>query len=110
MPNTTFRLRYGHYEFLVMLFGLTNAPAVFMDLMNITLCKHQLYAKFSKCEFLLKQVHFLGHVISTEGIKVDPTNEICDEVLCYSITFHQTVKEKRRSLLGVISAIKALKS
>ena len=29
-----FRTRYGHSEFLVMLFGLTNAPAVFMDLMN----------------------------------------------------------------------------
>ena len=32
--KTAFRTRYGHYEFLVMLFGLTNAPAAFMDLMN----------------------------------------------------------------------------
>ena len=32
--KTAFRTRYGHYEFLVMAFGLTNAPAAFMDLMN----------------------------------------------------------------------------
>lgn len=34
IPKTAFRLRYGHYEFLVMSFGLTNAPGVFMDLIN----------------------------------------------------------------------------
>ncbi|GKD40304.1 putative reverse transcriptase domain-containing protein, partial [Tanacetum coccineum] len=34
IPKTTFRTRYGHYEFQVMSFGLTNAPAIFMDLMN----------------------------------------------------------------------------
>ena len=34
VPETAFRTRYGHYEFLVMSFGLTNAPAAFMDLMN----------------------------------------------------------------------------
>ena len=108
IPKTAFRTRYGHYEFLVMSFGLTNAPAVFMDLMNRvfrpyldrfvivfindilmysrseleherhlglvlhTLRQHQLYAKFSKCEFWLSRVGFLGHVISVEGIYVDP--------------------------------------
>lgn len=34
IPKTAFRTRYGHYEFLVMSFGLTNALAAFMDLMN----------------------------------------------------------------------------
>ena len=34
IPKTAFRTRYGHYEFLVVSFGLTNAPAAFMDLMN----------------------------------------------------------------------------
>jgi hypothetical protein len=33
---------------------------------------HQLYAKFSKCEFWLKEVQFLGHVLSAEGVAVDP--------------------------------------
>ena len=104
IPKTAFRTRYGHYEFLVMSFGLTNAPAAFMDLMNRVfkkyldecvivfiddiliysrseeehaehlrivleiLRKEKLYAKFSKCEFWLKEVQFLGHVISKEGI------------------------------------------
>ncbi|XP_050897475.1 uncharacterized protein LOC127104332 [Lathyrus oleraceus] len=34
VPKTAFRTRYGHYEFLVMSFGVTNSPAVFMDYMN----------------------------------------------------------------------------
>ena len=34
VPKTAFRTRYGHYEFLVMPFGFTNAPTAFMDLMN----------------------------------------------------------------------------
>ena len=34
IPKIAFRTRYGHYEFLVMSFGLTNAPAIFMDTMN----------------------------------------------------------------------------
>ncbi|KAL8089701.1 hypothetical protein AgCh_039255 [Apium graveolens] len=108
IPKTAFRTRYGHYEFLVMSFGLTNAPAAFMDLMNRIfkeyldkfiivfiddiliyskteedhaehlrtaleiLRKKKLYAKFSKCEFWLQEVQFLGHIVSNEGIKVDP--------------------------------------
>ncbi|GKE81826.1 retrotransposon protein, putative, ty3-gypsy subclass, partial [Tanacetum coccineum] len=34
LPKTAFRTRYGHFEFTVMPFGLANAPAIFMDLMN----------------------------------------------------------------------------
>nr|GFB21166.1 reverse transcriptase domain-containing protein [Tanacetum cinerariifolium] len=49
-------------------FGLTNAPAVFMDLMN----QEKLYAKFSKCEFWLDSVKFLGYVINSQGVHVDP--------------------------------------
>ncbi|GJV47354.1 reverse transcriptase domain-containing protein [Tanacetum coccineum] len=86
IPKTAFRTRYGHYEFQVMPFSLTNAPAVFMDLMNRNkqehaehlklilelLKKEQLYAKFSKCEFWIPKVQFLGHVIDSQGIHVDP--------------------------------------
>jgi hypothetical protein len=36
------------------------------------LISNQLYAKFSKCEFWLTEVTFLGHVISTGGVSVDP--------------------------------------
>ena len=37
-----------------------------------TLREKKLYAKLSKCEFWLKEVSFLGHIVSVEGIKVDP--------------------------------------
>jgi hypothetical protein len=93
-----------------MSFGLTNAPAHFMYLMNTVfmleldkfmvvfiddiliyskneedhadhlrvvhtrLCQHQLYAKFSKCEFWLHEVPFLRHVLSDGGIMEDPVD------------------------------------
>nr|GEZ19291.1 putative reverse transcriptase domain-containing protein [Tanacetum cinerariifolium] len=104
ISKTAFRARYGHYEFLVMSFGVTNAPTVFMDLMNRVckpyldkfvivfiddilrysknkqeheehlklilelLKKEQLYAKFSKCEFWIPKLQFLGHVIDSQGL------------------------------------------
>ncbi|GJU92648.1 hypothetical protein Tco_1317404 [Tanacetum coccineum] len=80
-------MRYGHFEFMVMPFGLTNAPAVFIDLMNRSKEEHEVYLqlilellekekmfkKFSKCEFWLQEVHFLRHVVNSEGINVDPS-------------------------------------
>ncbi|GKA19564.1 putative reverse transcriptase domain-containing protein [Tanacetum coccineum] len=112
IPKTTFRTRYRHFEFTIIPFGLTNAPIIFMDLMNIVcrpyldkfvimfidniliysktqeehvehlrlvlglLKKEKLYAKFSKCEFWLREVQFLGHVINGNGIHVDPTKSL----------------------------------
>jgi hypothetical protein len=108
VPKTAFTTRYGLYEFLVKLFGLTNALAYFMNMMNKVFMEYldqfvvvfiedilvyspneeihedhlrlvlqklrdnQLYAKFSKCDFWLKKVAFLGHIVTDCGIKVDP--------------------------------------
>ena len=37
---------------------------------------HQLYAKFEKCGFWLKEVQFLGHVVSSQGVSVDPSKVV----------------------------------
>ncbi|GJX06116.1 putative reverse transcriptase domain-containing protein [Tanacetum coccineum] len=44
-----------------------------LRLMLDLLRKEKLYAKFSKCEFWLQEVHFLGHVVNHDGIHVDPS-------------------------------------
>jgi hypothetical protein len=107
IPKMAFSTRYGLYEYLVMSFGLTNAPAYFMYLMNSVfmpeldkfvvvfiddilvyskneddhikhfhtvlqrLRDHRLYAKLSKCDFWLREIKFLGHTISQDGVSVD---------------------------------------
>ena len=99
---------YGHYDFVVMSFVLTNALMTFIDLMNRVfqnyldsfaiiliydilvysnnvgehmdhlrvvlqiLKEHQLFAKYSKCKLWLRSVAFHGHIISSEGIEVNP--------------------------------------
>lgn len=108
IPKTAFRTRYGHFEFTVLPFGLTNAPSAFMQMMHNVLRPYldkfvvvflddilvysrtegehlvhlrmvlnalreqQLHIKVSKCAFCMHEVDFLGHVISADGIKVDP--------------------------------------
>ncbi|GJV86966.1 putative nucleotidyltransferase, ribonuclease H [Tanacetum coccineum] len=79
IPKTMFRTRYGHFEFTIMPFGLTNAPEtreeheVHLGLILELLKGEKLYAKFSKCEFWLREVQFLGHVTNGGGIHVDPS-------------------------------------
>ncbi|GJU50933.1 putative reverse transcriptase domain-containing protein [Tanacetum coccineum] len=77
IPKTAFRTRYGHYEFQLIPFRLTNVPTSKEDheehlKLILELLKKELYAKFSKCEFWLLKVQFLGHMIDSEGIHVDP--------------------------------------
>ncbi|GJW51915.1 putative reverse transcriptase domain-containing protein [Tanacetum coccineum] len=67
IPKTAFRTRYGHYEF-----QSRNEHEWYLKLILRLLKKEELYAKFSKCEFWLSKVQFLGHVIDSEGIHVDP--------------------------------------
>nr|GEW91753.1 hypothetical protein [Tanacetum cinerariifolium] len=132
IPITAFRTRYGHFEFQVIPFGLTNMPAVFRDLMN-RVCKpylnkfvivfiddiliysknkedhekhlktilellknEKLYAKFSKCDFWLESVHFLSHVIDSDGVHVDPAK--VEVIQNWSVP---TTPTKLRQFLGL---------
>ncbi|GJT69340.1 putative reverse transcriptase domain-containing protein [Tanacetum coccineum] len=67
IPKTAFRTRYGHYEF-----QNKEEHEEHLKLILELLKKEELYAKFSKCEFWIPKVQFLGHVIDSKGIHVDP--------------------------------------
>ncbi|KAL0553751.1 hypothetical protein IC582_007655 [Cucumis melo] len=133
-----FRSRYGHYEFIVMSFGLTNALAIFMDLMNKefkdfldsfvivfiddiliyskteaeheehlhhvleTLRANKLYVKFSKCEFWLKKMTFLGHVVSNEGVVVDPAKIEAGTPFVWSPTCESSFEELKQKLVTAL--------
>ncbi|GJU28850.1 putative reverse transcriptase domain-containing protein [Tanacetum coccineum] len=77
IPKTAFRTHDGHFEFTVIPFGLTNALAEHVEHLRLVLeplKKEKLYARFSKCEFWLREVQFhLGHVINRNEIHVDPS-------------------------------------
>jgi len=60
------------------------------------LWEHKLYAKFSKCEFWLKKVPFLGHVLSEDGISIDPGK--VQEVMDWKAP---TLVHEVRSFLGL---------
>jgi hypothetical protein len=132
IPKMAFVTRYGQFEFTVMSFGLTNAPAYFMNLMNKVFMKeldkfviffiddiliysksveeheqhlrvvleklraHKLYAKFRKCEFWLEKVAFLGHILTVEGVVVDP-----EKVEAVSNWQQPTNVSEIRSFLGL---------
>jgi hypothetical protein len=108
VAKTAFCTHHGHFEFMVMAFGLSNAPPTFQALMNgvlhdylrrfvlvffddiliyssswsehlqhvrvvlTTLRQHRLTVKQSKCVFGSQSVAYLGHVISTSGVAMDP--------------------------------------
>ncbi|GKB36557.1 putative reverse transcriptase domain-containing protein [Tanacetum coccineum] len=65
--KTAFRTRYGHYEF-----QNKKEHEGYLKLILRFLKEEKLFAKFSKCEFWLSTVKFLGHMIDSEGIHVDP--------------------------------------
>ncbi|GJP49941.1 hypothetical protein CLOM_g9100 [Closterium sp. NIES-68] len=90
--KTAFWTRYGRCAYLAMPFGLTNVLSTFQMTMNgisrelLDKCviiylddiliysksKEQYLQELDACEFLKQELEFLGHIVSTEGVKIDP--------------------------------------
>ncbi|MCO5579272.1 hypothetical protein L7F22_033126 [Adiantum nelumboides] len=131
--KTAFRTTFGLYEFLVMPFGLRNAPATFNRMMDKIFCPHQqfvgtffknmiVYSKneeehrhhlaivfkelrshrllinAKKSEFFLEEIHFLGHVVSKDGVRMDPAKIEAIKTWLNLKTMHDV-----RSFLGLCS-------
>ncbi|GKD04881.1 putative reverse transcriptase domain-containing protein, partial [Tanacetum coccineum] len=67
IPITAFRTRYGHFEFQD-----EEEHGKHLKIILELLKKERLYAMFSKCDFWLDSIQFLGHVIDRSGVHVDP--------------------------------------
>ncbi|XP_022848746.1 uncharacterized protein LOC111371061 [Olea europaea var. sylvestris] len=75
IPKTAFRTHEGYYGFVVTSFGLTNAPATFQSLMNDLFqpyLRKFILVFFDDVLFEVRQVDYLGHIISKKGVAVDP--------------------------------------
>jgi hypothetical protein len=80
IPKIAFCTHEGHYEFLMMPFGILissktwQAHVTHMDQVFQLLVDHQLFLKWSKCAFGVSEVEFLGHIVSHDHVCVDPKN------------------------------------